>query len=47
VPSHVFISYHNGDRPYVEKLAAHLITSGFAVWYDFGLAAGQPPSSSC
>jgi parallel beta-helix repeat protein len=41
VTGHVFISYSRTDRPYVEKLAAHLSRAGIPVWYDYEIVAGD------
>lgn len=38
---HVFVSYARADRAYVERLADHLESHGFTVWYDYQLVPGQ------
>lgn len=38
---YVFVSYSSADRPYVERLARHLIGAGVPTWYDHQLATGD------
>lgn len=39
---HVFISYSNRDRRYVESLSTFLTEHGVTVWYDHALRPGAP-----
>jgi hypothetical protein len=34
VAGHIFISYSHSDRPYADRLAAHLDAAGVPVWMD-------------
>src|SRR5262249_20906444 len=38
---YLFISYSRADRPYVDRLAAHLRNAGIEVWYDYDLDTGE------
>jgi WD40 repeat protein len=38
---HVFISYSQRNRQYVDKLAAHLRHAQIPVWYDYEMVAGD------
>jgi hypothetical protein len=41
VSGHVFVSYSQVDRAYVDALAAHLQSAGLRVWYDHSIATGE------